>query len=158
METILGQLKNLLIEAGPTVVLIYAFYLFLKFNLFRPLEKVLAERELRTEGARKLAEQAKAEAKEKTQAYADALRRARAAIYAEQEVGRRSVLRERESLIRETRNRATEEVRAAREQIGIEMAQARQEMERESVELGVELGRAMLQRRPGDGTPSGMGR
>ncbi len=158
METILAQLKTLLIQAVPTVVLLLVFYAFLKSHFFRPLEKVLAERQLRTEGARQAAEQAQAAARAQAQSYEDALRRARSAIYAEQESGRRAVLKERESLLRETRNRAMEEVRAARERVSQEMALARQAMEKESEELGAELGRAMLQPKPGDGAHSGMAR
>ena len=158
METILTQLKNLVLQAVPTVILVFLFYFFLKINFFRPLEKVLAEREARTEGTRKSAEQAQAVAKEKSHAYEDALKRARTTIYAEQEAARRSVLRERDTRIREARNRAMEEVRAARELIDEEMVQAREEMERESVRLGAELGRAMLERRPHDGAPSGIAR
>jgi F-type H+-transporting ATPase subunit b len=147
MEAILKQLEVLLLQAVPTVILVFLFYLFLKFNFFRPLQLVLAERQARTEGARHSAEQAQAEAKGKARAYEDALKKARTAIYAEQEAARRAILDERVALIRETRNQAMVEVRAAREQINGELDQARQQMEKECVTLGSELARAMLERR-----------
>ncbi len=147
MEAILKQLEVLLLQAVPTVILLFLFYLFLKSNFFRPVERVLAERQARTEGARHSAEQAQAEAKGKARAYEDALKKARTAIYAEQEAARRAILDERVALIRETRNQAMQEVRAAREQINGELDQARQQMEKECVTLGSELARAMLERR-----------
>ena len=134
MEAILKQLEELLLQAVPTVILVFLFYLFLKFNFFRPLERVLAERQARTEGARHLAEQAQAEAKGKAREYEEALKKARATIYAEQEAARRAILRERVALIRENRNHAEE--------------QARLDMEKESATLGAELARAVLERRP----------
>ncbi|MCI0628465.1 MAG: ATP synthase F0 subunit B [Acidobacteria bacterium] len=158
MDTILTQLKILILQAVPTVLLVVLFYFFLKFNFFRPLEKVLTEREARTEGARRSAEQAQADAKEKSHAYEAALRSARVTIYAEQEAARRSALRERDTRIREARNQAMEEVRAARERLDEEMEQAREEVAKESVRLGAELGRALLERTPHDGTPWGITR
>ena len=148
MEAILKQLEELLLQAIPTVILVFLFYLFLKFNFFRPLERVLAERQARTEGARHSAEQAQAEAKGKAREYEEALKKARTAIYAEQEAARRAILDERVALIRETRNRAMDEVRAARERMDGELRLARQEMEKESATLGAELARAVLERRP----------
>ena len=147
MEAILKQLEELLLQAVPTVILVFLFYLFLKSNFFRPLERVLAERQARTEGARHSAEQAQADAKGKVRAYEEAVKKARISIYAEQEAARRAILDERAALIHETRNQAIEEVRAAREQINGELDQARQQMEKECVTLGSELARAMLERR-----------
>ena len=147
MEAILKQLEELLLQAVPTITLVFLFYLFLRFNFFRPLEKVLAEREAQTEGARKSAEQLQAEAKGKAHAYDEALKKTRTSIYAEQEVTRRAILDERVALIGETRNRAKDEVRAARERIDEELGRARQEMEKESAKLGAELARAILERR-----------
>ena len=145
---LLNQLGEFFLQAVPTAVLVFLFYLFLKKNLFQPLEKVMAERATRTEGARKDAESAQAAAQEKMREYQDALKKARAEVYAEQEAARRAVLEERAALVRDTRNRANEKIRAAKDNVAKEIAAARTQLEKESHTLGAEIARAILERRP----------
>ena len=145
---LLQQIGEFVLQALPTVILVFLFYLFLKANLFRPLEKVMAERSARIEGARKEAEASQAAAQEKVRAYQEALKKARAEVYAEQEAARRAVLEERAALVRSTRNRANEKIRAAKDTIAREVTTARAQLEKESQSLGAEIVRAILERRP----------
>ena len=145
---ILRQLGELFLEAVTTILIVFLFYLFLRSSFFGPLERVLAERRARTEGARRAAEASQAAAQEKIRAYQDALRKARADIYAEQETARRTVLDERAALIRSARSRSNEEVRAAKEKISADLATARAELDKESQALAREIARAILRRRP----------
>ncbi|MGB6198316.1 MAG: hypothetical protein WBF35_02090, partial [Candidatus Acidiferrales bacterium] len=50
------QLGELFLAALPTVVLVFLFYFFLRWSFFKPIERVLAERRTRTEGARRAAD------------------------------------------------------------------------------------------------------
>ncbi len=145
---LLNQIGEFVLQALPTVILVFLFYLFLKANLFRPLEKVMAERSARIEGARKQAEASHAAAQEKVRAYQEALKKARAEVYAEQEAARRAVLEERAALVRDARNRANEKIRAAKATIAKEIAVARIQLEQESQSLGAEIARTILERRP----------
>src|SRR5713101_9086656 len=145
---LLHQLGELFLQAVPTVVILFLFYLFLRANFFRPLERVLAERSARTEGARRAAETSQIEAQEKLRAYQDALKKARTAIYTEQETARRSLLEERAALLRDTRSRSNDEVREAKAKISAEAAAARAELEKSSPALAAEIARVILQRRP----------
>ncbi len=145
---ILQQLGELFRQAVPTVLILFLFYLFLRASFFRPLERVLAERRARTEGARRAAESSRAAAQEKTRAYQEALKKARAEIYAEQEAARRAILQERAAQIRAARSRASDEVRAAKEKIFADLAKARAEVETLSPALAGEIARAILERRP----------
>ncbi len=145
---LLHQLGELFLQAVPTVIILFLFYLFLRANFFRPLERVLAERSARTEGARRAAETSQAAAQEKLRAYHDASKKARTAIYTEQETARRSLLEERAALLRDTRNRSNDEVRAAKAKISAEVATARAELEKSSPALAGEIARAILERRP----------
>src|SRR6266852_7293283 len=145
---LLHQLGELFLQAVPTVVILFLFYLFLRANFFRPLERVLAERSARTEGARRAAEMSLAAAQEKLRAYHDASKKARTAIYTEQETARRSLLEERTALLRDTRNRSNDEVRAAKAKISAEVATARAELEKSSPALAGEIARVILERRP----------
>ncbi len=150
---ILQQLGELFLQAVPTVLIVFLFYLFLRTNFFGPLERVLAERRARTEGARRAAEASQAAAQEKIRAYQEALKKARGEIYAEQESARRVVLEERAALIRDTRSRTNDQIRTAKERISAELATARAAVEKEVQALGREIARAILQRRP-PGSPT----
>ena len=57
---ILRQLGELFLQAVPTVLIIFVFYLLMRALFFKPLMAVMAEREARTAGARKAAEMAQA--------------------------------------------------------------------------------------------------
>ena len=151
METILGQLKDLFLSATPTVIIVFLFFLFLRWAFFGPMERILAERAARTQGARREAEAAQAAAAEKAKAYGEAFRKARAELYAEQEAARRKVLDERLDLVKETRNRAQEVIRSAKERIAREATEARRQLEGESEALGTEIARAILGRTSGSG-------
>src|SRR5712692_4139921 len=102
---ILAQLKGLFLQAAPTMALVIVFYLFLRSQFFAPLEKAMAERSARIEGARKSAEASRSEAAELERTYAGALRKARTEIYAELDTARRAVLDERLNLMRTARER-----------------------------------------------------
>lgn len=142
------QLRGLFLEALPTVVLLLLLFLFLKRHFFGPLERVLAERAARTEGARKAAEAAQAAAQEKEAAYQEALRKARTQVYAEQDVARRRVLEERMERIRAARAAAQEQMRAAKDRIAAETAAARAALEKETDSLAQDIARVVLERRP----------
>ncbi len=106
MQEIVHQLGELFLQAVPTVLIVLAFYLILRALFFKPLRAVMAERDARTAGARKAAATAEAMAAEKVKQYQEALKRARAQVYAEQEAARKKVLDERAALLKEARNKA----------------------------------------------------
>ena len=77
---ILKQLGDLFLAAVPTAVFVFLFYLFLRWSFFGPIERVVRERDRRIEGARREAEELRKSAQEKSHAYQDALRKARAEL------------------------------------------------------------------------------
>jgi F-type H+-transporting ATPase subunit b len=144
MAGILDRIGALFLQAVPTIILVLLFYAFLRSQFFGPLLKVMAERQARTEGARRAAEQSQAAAQEKIRAYQEALKKARAEIYVEQEAARRAAIEERTELIRQTRNRANDEIQAAKQVIAGEVARARAELEKESAALAKDIARVIL--------------
>src|SRR5215467_14393613 len=106
MQGIVGQLGDLFLQAVPTVLIIFLFYFILRTIFFKPLLKVMTEREARTTGAQKAAEVAQAAAAEKIKQYQEALKQARAKVYAEQETARKKVLDERAELVKQARVKA----------------------------------------------------
>src|SRR5208282_83444 len=125
MQEIVRQLGELFLQAVPTVLIILLFYFILRAIFFKPLLKVMAERDARTVGAQKAAEAAQALAAEKAKQYQDALKQARAQVYAEQEAARKKVLDERAELVKEARTAATKQVAVGKERIAGEFAAAR---------------------------------
>jgi len=154
MEKIVGQLGELFLQAVPTAFIILLFYLILRVIFFKPLLQVMAERESRTAGAQKAAMAAQAAAAEKVRQYQDALKQARAQVYAEQEAARKQLLDERAAQLKEARTKASREVNAAKERVAGELATERRNLEGTVSQLSAEIAQRILQTRPRPGTPA----
>ncbi len=88
---IFQQLGELFLEAVPTVIIVFLFYLFMRWAFFGPIQKAMAERSALIEGARAEAAKVEAEARQELDAYNEALKKARAEIYGSRKRrGRRS--------------------------------------------------------------------
>lgn len=73
MQEMVRQLGDLVLQAVPTVLIILLFYFIMRALFFKPLLKVMAERDARTVGAQEAAVQAQAAAVEKEKQYQEAL-------------------------------------------------------------------------------------
>jgi len=147
---ILHQLGNLFLGAVPTVIVVLLFYFFMRWAFFGPLRKAMEERSKAIEGARAEAAVAEAGAKQEFDSYHEALRKARAGIYAEQEAARQEALDSRGRLLRAMRVRAQEDVDAAKKRIAAEVESARGEVERAAPELARQIAQAILNNPGGD--------
>jgi F-type H+-transporting ATPase subunit b len=154
MQAIVGQLGELFLQAVPTVLIILLFYFILRAIFFKPLLAVMAERDSRTAGAQKAAEAAQAAAAEKVKQYQEALRQARAQVYAEQDAARKKLLDERGAQLKEARTKASGEVNAGKERVAGELAAARREIESTVASLSSEIARRVLQAPPRPGAPA----
>lgn len=143
---ILQQLGGLFLNSIPTIILFLSFYWFLRGNFFKPLERTLAERTARIGKARAEAEAVQAAAKDKTQSYEDALRKARLGVFAEQEAARQAALDDRAKLLREARNTTQDTVRVQKDRISREFAAARVQLENEIAALAGRIARRILER------------
>jgi F-type H+-transporting ATPase subunit b len=150
MDSITGQLGELFLQAVPTVLIILIFYLVLRATFFKPLMKVMGERDERTVGAQKAAERAQVTAAEKKKQYEEALKQARAKVYSEQEVARKRALEERAETVKEARTKASSRVTVAKQRIEGELVAARKDIEATVEQLSEEIARRILQtpRRP----------
>src|ERR1700724_2092643 len=154
MQEIGHQLGGLFLQAVPTALIVLLFYAILGAIFFQPLLKVMAEREARAAGARKAAEAARADAAEKLKQYQEALKQARAKVYAEQEAARKKLLEERAALLKDARGKATAEVAAAKDRVAKDLAAARREVEITVVQLSNEIVRRILQAPPRPSNPA----
>jgi F0F1-type ATP synthase membrane subunit b/b' len=147
---IVHQLEQLFLGAVPTVIVVLLFYFFMKWAFFGPVMKAMAERSAKIEGARAEAAAAEAGAKQELDAYNDALRKARAEIYAQQEAARQLELDNRAKLLKTMRAHAQEDVNTAKKRIAAELEAARAEVERATPELAAQIAQAILKNPTGD--------
>ncbi len=145
MTEILHQLADLFLEALPIVILVFLFYLFLNAFFFRPLLNAMAERAKRIDGAKAEAAAAQATAKDEMARYNEALKKARAEIYLDQEATRQAALDERTKLLRALRTRNQETIHVAKERIAAEFNAALADIEKQSPALAIQITRMILE-------------
>jgi len=123
------------------LLLIYAIYQ----NLVRkPLERVLAQRRERTEGAVAKARADVASAESRTQEYEQKLRDAKTAVFKAQDARRQQAQQLRTQALAEVRQSAQEEIRQARVGIEEDMAAARAGLQAEAQQLASDIMRTIL--------------
>ncbi len=147
MDAILSSLATLLVNAVPTFVLVLILHFYLKATFFKPLEAVIKQRHDATVGARQLADEAFARAKEKMAQYEEALRNARTEVYKEQETIRQQFRAEQSAANADARARANAMIAAAREQIAADTATAKATLAGESERIADEIVNSLLERR-----------
>jgi len=144
MDTTLRQAGQLLLDSIPTIVMLLLLYAIYQNLVRKPLERILAQRRDRTEGAMQKARADISAAEARTQEYEQKLREARLAIFKAQEARRQQAQQARMQALDEARKRAQEEIRAARAAVEADMAQARAGLETESDRLASEIIRTVL--------------
>jgi F0F1-type ATP synthase membrane subunit b/b' len=143
---LLHQLGDLVVQALPTVVIVFIFYLCMRALFFIPLQRAMDERARRIDGAKAEAAAAQAAAREELDRYHDALKKARAEVYLEQEAARQAVLDERAKLLRTLRARTLEMVQEAKARIAAESETARAEIEKQTPVLAGQISKMILER------------
>ena len=149
---IVNQLGELFLAAVPTVIIVFLFYLFMRWSFFKPMERVLSERRKLAEGARIEAEASRAAMHEKQRFYTDTVKKARTEVFAEQESQRRRILDERQATINTARAAAQTALQEAKKGIEADVKTARAELERSKDSLANDIAEAILA-----GSPSGPG-
>src|SRR5438045_8149555 len=122
MDQTLQQLGELLLGAVPTVILVALLYVLYKGIVHQPLQRVLAERRSKTEGAVEKSKADIAAADARTSEYERKLREARAALFRAQEARRQAALRARATAVNEARSKAQAHVQAAKTDIASDRA------------------------------------
>ena len=138
-------MRELFFQVVPIVLILLVFYAVLRVLFFNPLLKVIAEREARTIGAQKAADEAQKAAAQEVRQYQDALKQARTEIYVEQEAARKKVLDERAAQLKAARAKAAAFVNAERERIAAEVLAARREIEASITQFAALVARRVLQ-------------
>jgi len=151
MDETLRQLGELLLGAVPTVILLALLYALYTTIVHKPLQRVLAERRSKTEGAVEKSRADIAAAEARTAEYEQKLREARAAVFRVQEAKRQAALQVRTNALNEARGKAQSQVLAAKKDIESDRATAEAALPADAAALAQEIVRRVLQ-------PAGAGR
>jgi F-type H+-transporting ATPase subunit b len=147
MEQTLHALGGILLKSIPTIVLLLFLYFYLKLMLFRPLTRVLKQREELTAGTRHAAQKSLKDAERKVSEYEAKMREARAEVYREQEETRKHWLADQTSQVEGARERTGQTVQQAKEQMTAEITAARQSLAESAGALADQIATAVLARR-----------
>ncbi len=154
MPSLVHQIGELFLRAVPVALIVLVFYVVMRALFFKPILAVMAERDARTLGAQKSAEAAQAAAAEKVRQYEEALRQAKAKVYAEQEAERKKLLDERAAALKDARSKASAEVGVAKQRVVTEFETAKKDIEATVSQLAVEIARRAMQVSPDPSGPS----
>jgi F-type H+-transporting ATPase subunit b len=151
MDDTLKQLGELLLGSVPTVILLALLYALYTTIVHQPLQRVLAERRSKTEGAVEQSRADIAAAEARTSEYEQKLREARATVFRAQEARRQAVLQARTNALNEARSKAQAQVQAAKKDIESDRAAAEKGLPADAAALAQAIVRRVLQ-------PAGAGR
>jgi F-type H+-transporting ATPase subunit b len=151
MDQTLHQLGELLLGAIPTVILLALLYALYAAIVHKPLQRVLAERRAKTEGAVEKSRADIAAAEARTAEYEQRLREARATVFRAQEARRQAAQQARSNALNEARNKAQAQVQAAKQAIEADRVAAQAGLQKDAAALAEEIVRRVLQ-------PAGAGR
>ena len=115
--------------------------------LFKPVMRVIGERQARVAAARELADQASARAAAALVELDEKTAAARAVVYGEMDEARRAALKHRADLLSATRADAESAVTTAIDQLETAKAEARDSLAREADVLGVSVAERILGRK-----------
>lgn len=144
MDEIVQQVGALLLGAIPTILLFVVLVVAYQTLVQGPLNRTLAERRARTEGAVEKAHKAIAQAEAKAAEYAYKLRQARAEIFKMREQRAKQRNAERETALDAARRAAGAKVNQAKAEIDTEAEHAKQTIQGSAGELANQVVRAVL--------------
>lgn len=147
----LVALREILLGAIPTFLLVWVLYLYVTRVFFRPLQETLSKRHHATDGMRAAAESSIAEAEKKAAQYEERLQSARAELYQQQEQERQKAIERRGEVVQRARTQAEEMVARARQEIEKEAEEAKKRLAVETEPMAQSISRAILEPAPPGG-------
>ena len=144
MDATIKALGQLLVQALPTFFIVLLLHIYLKQMFFKPLARILAERDEATEGARQKAADALERARLKAADYEEQIRAARNEIYRDQEEQRKRWRDEQTAQIAEARRGADETVSGAKAQLAAQAEQAKRSLAADTQALADRITQAIL--------------
>jgi F-type H+-transporting ATPase subunit b len=144
-----------IIQPNASLFLVFVLFIIFVFVLnrllFRPIGRVLDEREALTEGATNEARAAARRYQSELASYEASIRQARGDSYRKLEQERAAALEERKRLLDEARQKAAAEIEVAKSEIAGQAASARASLDAESRQIAERISRTVLGRTVGGG-------
>src|SRR5262249_15911281 len=144
MGETLNQLGELLLSSIPAIISLLIVWAGYRWIVYRPLQQVLGERQARTEGAVKQAQEQIASAQARTPEYQSKVREARAHIYQAQEARRRRTMEQREAALAEARRQADATVNSSRADLEKDTLAAKAALEQQADGLANQIIESVL--------------
>ena len=126
------------------IAIVLALSVILDRLLFRPILRVIGERERRIGSARQLAEESAAKAEAATAEFEEKTAAARAEVYRQMDDMRRAALERRAELVARTRQETATALAEATEQVKADSVEARARLARDADALGREAAERIL--------------
>jgi F-type H+-transporting ATPase subunit b len=139
MEETLRQLGELLLTSIPAIISLLVVWGAYRSLVYKPLQRMLAERHARTEGAVQQARTEIASAETRTAEYEQKMREAAAQIYRHQEDRRKQMLEHRDLTLAEARRRAEEILESARASATQDLGAAKAVLQKQADSLADEI-------------------
>ncbi|HYE72348.1 MAG TPA: hypothetical protein VEF04_03420 [Blastocatellia bacterium] len=118
----------------------------LNATLFKPINRVLEERDRLSRGRMSETRQLLAQYEERLQKYEGQIRAARAEAYQYAEEQRRQALAKQQELIAQVKTEVSQQIAAARQEIGAQSAAAKSNLEQEARQMAAQISSQILHR------------
>lgn len=148
MNETLRQIGQLLLSSIPAIIGFLIVWASFRAIVYKPLQRVLAERQARTEGAIQQAQAEIASAEERTAEYERRVREARAQIFAAQEGRNRRIMEQREAALAEARRQADSRVKSARASLADDVLAAKSTLQQQAEILAQKIIESVLKPAP----------
>jgi F-type H+-transporting ATPase subunit b len=148
MNETLRQIGQLLLSSIPAIIGFLIVWAAYRTIVYKPLQRVLAERQARTEGAIQQAQAEITSAEERTAEYERRVREARAQIYAAQEARSRHTSEQRDAALAEARRQADSKVKGARLDLEKEVLAAKASLQQQAEVLAQKIIESVLKPAP----------
>lgn len=150
---IITQVGELLLYSIPSIICLLVVWGSYRVLVHGKLQKVLAERHARTEGAVAQARQAIASAEQRIAEYEQKLRDARTQIYAAQESYRKRIMDRRAEMLAEARQQSDEMVKKARAAVEQETVTVKAGLQQQAEALADQIIQSILRPAVAAGEP-----
>jgi F-type H+-transporting ATPase subunit b len=154
MGDILNQLGQLFLQSIPTVVFVFFLLVILDWLFFRPLTRILKQREEATVGALARAREQSTAAGDKAREYEAAFQSARQEVYRQREAQRKAALQERETTLQKGREQSEVWRQGAQATLRKNVGAVKQDLETACRSLAQEIAEVVLGTAP---SPAGKG-
>lgn len=144
MTDTLRQIGELLLSSIPAIISLLIVWTAYRVLVYTPLQKVLGERQARTEGAIRQAQEEISVAEQRTAEYEGRVREARSQIYLKLEARNRRLMQEREAALAEARRHAEDMIKSARSVLEKEVSDAKDALHQQADALASQIIESVL--------------